>query len=200
MINGAGQLGAAQLTFTNAGVVDANQTNALVLNTCGNLVSNTGTLQASGTGGLVIQNTAVVNTGGTVQALAAGSHVDLSGGTIQGGTLKGFIQTVSGNGSLDGITAGMLTNTGTVEVNDLTILYSGWHDQQYRHDLEHQVSTNGATPDPHRQPDRHAARRRQTGDVEQRQQRDLRQQRPQHAGQRQQHRSPAPASSVRRRS
>jgi hypothetical protein len=148
-IDGAGQLGTAQLTFSNAGVVDANQTNALVLNTSGQLVTNTGTMQASNTGGLLIQNTAIVNTGGTIQALAAHSHVDLSGGTIQGGTLKtangGVIQTVGGNGGLDGITAGVLTNNGTVLVNDLTILSLAGTINNAGTIFEDQVSTNGGT-------------------------------------------------------
>ena len=125
-IDGAGQLGASQLTFINNALVDANQPGALVLNTNGEPVTNTGTLQASNTGGLLIQNTAINNAGGTVQALVAGSHVDLAGSTIEGGTLKtangGVIQTVGGNGSLDGITFGVLNNQGSIQVNDQTIL------------------------------------------------------------------------------
>jgi hypothetical protein len=125
-IDGAGLLGANSLTFTNAGTVNANQPGSLTLNTGANLTINTGVMQSSNTGGLVILNTAVDNAGGTIQALVAGSHVDLSGGTIQGGTLKtaagGVIQTISGNGGLDGITYGVLNNAGTFVVKDQTIL------------------------------------------------------------------------------
>jgi len=148
-IDGAGQLGAGQLTFSNAGLVDANQNTALVLNTSGHLVTNTGTMRASNTGGLLIQNTAVVNTGGTVAATTAGSHVDLSGSHIQGGKLAtangGVIQTVSGNGVLDGITAGVLTNDGTVLVNDLTILSLLGTIANTGTIQSNQVSTNGST-------------------------------------------------------
>lgn len=125
-IDGAGLLGAGQLTFSNAGTVNANQPGSLTLSTGANPVINTGVMQSSNTGGLVILNTAVDNAGGTIQALVAGSHVDLAGGTIQGGTLKtangGLIETVSGNGALDGITYGILNNTGTFLVNDQTRL------------------------------------------------------------------------------
>ena len=121
-----GYSAANSLTFSNAGTVNANQPGSLTLNTGANLAINTGVMQSSNTGGLVIQNTAVDNAGGTIQALVAGSKVDLSGGTIQGGTLKtangGVIETISGNGGLDGITYGVLNNTGTFVVKDQTIL------------------------------------------------------------------------------
>src|SRR5262249_50634724 len=126
-IDGAGQLGAVQLTLVNEALIDATETTALVVNTQGNTIVNSGTMQASATGGRVIQNTGVDNTGGTIQALVAGSHVDLAGGTIMGGTLKtangGVIRTVGGNGGLDGITFGTLNNTGTVVVSDQTIMF-----------------------------------------------------------------------------
>ena len=148
-IDGAGQLGSVQMTFGNAGVVDANQNTALILNTAGNLVTNTGTMQASNTGGLLVQSTAIVNTGGVVQAMVAGSHVDLSASGIQGGALAtangGVIQTVGGNGSLDGITAGILTNGGTFLVNDLTILSLLGTINNTGTIQENQVSTNGST-------------------------------------------------------
>ncbi len=148
-IDGAGQLGAAQMTFNNAGLVDANQNNALVLDTNGHLVTNTGTMQASNTGGLRVQNTAIVNAGGTVQALVAGSHVDLAGSHIQGGKLAtangGVIQTVGGNGVLDGLTVGALTNAGNVLVNDLTILSLLGTIVNSGTIQENHVSTNGST-------------------------------------------------------
>ena len=148
-ISGAGQLGAADLTFSNAGQVNANQTGALVVNTSGNLLTNTGLMQSSSTGGLFIQSTSINNQGGTIQALTAGSHVDLSGSGISGGTLKtangGVIQTVSGNGSLDGITFGTLNNQGLVKVNDLTILTLAGTINNTGTILENQVSTNGST-------------------------------------------------------
>jgi fibronectin-binding autotransporter adhesin len=148
-IDGAGQLGAASLTFTNKKLVNANQTTALTLNTQGNIVVNTGTMQASSSGGLFIQNTTVNNAGGTIQALVAKSHVDLSGSTIEGGTLKsaagGVIRTVGGNGGLDGITAGVLNNTGTVVVSDQTVLSLAGTINNTGTIAESQLSNGGST-------------------------------------------------------
>ncbi|MBS0643701.1 MAG: hypothetical protein JSS43_27890 [Proteobacteria bacterium] len=121
-IIGAGQLGSGQMTFSNAGLVDANQTTALVLNTNGNVVTNTGTLQSTGTGGLAVQSTTINNAGGTIQALVAGAHVDLSASAIQGGSLKGFIRT-TGDATLDGLAAGAITNNGTMQISDQTNLF-----------------------------------------------------------------------------
>src|SRR5206468_7815063 len=50
-ISGAGQLGAGSLTLKNEGVIAATGSNALVLNTGANVITNTGTLAASGAGG-----------------------------------------------------------------------------------------------------------------------------------------------------
>ena len=148
-IDGAGQLGAASLTFTNKKLVNANQATALTLNTQNNIVVNTGTLQSSSSGGLVIQNTTVNNAGGTIQALVAKSHVDLAGGTIEGGTLAtaagGVIQTVGGNGALDGITAGILNNKGTVLVNDQTTLSLAGVINNTGTIAESQLSSGGST-------------------------------------------------------
>ncbi len=113
-ISGTGQLGTnANLSIVNrsGGVIDANQTGALLLNG-GTPVTNNGLIRATNTGGLVISSTVVDSTGGgTIQAIGAGSHVDLSSGTIKGGTITtsggGVVQT-TGVGTLDG-TAGAIT-------------------------------------------------------------------------------------------
>jgi hypothetical protein len=148
-IDGAGQLGAASLTFTNKKLVNANQTTALTLNTQGNIVVNTGTMQASNSGGLFIQNTTVNNAGGTIQALVAKSHVDLSGSTIEGGTLKtaagGVVRTVGGNGGLDGITVGVLNNAATVVVSDQTVLSLAGTINNTGTIAESQLSNGGST-------------------------------------------------------
>jgi hypothetical protein len=62
MISGAGQLGAGQMTLVNAGVINANGTNALVIDTGINTVDNSGTLEATGSGGLTV-NSAITNSG-----------------------------------------------------------------------------------------------------------------------------------------
>ena len=135
-ITGAGQLGAAFLTFINeaGGVVNANaaagaSSGQLVINTQNSApVINKGLLEATSSGGLLITNTQVVNSGtGSIQALVAGSHVDLYGATISGGTLRtsaggvGVINAYSSTGvigQLDGASAGQVTNAGTLIVQD----------------------------------------------------------------------------------
>jgi hypothetical protein len=121
-ISGAGQIGVAQMTLINetAGVINANQTNNLILNVNGG-VTNTGLLEDTGTGGLLIQNTSVDNTqnsnAGLVQSNGAGSHVDLQSSTIAGGTLTttggGVIQTTSGTSGLDGSNSQVNISTGS---------------------------------------------------------------------------------------
>ena len=133
-ISGAGQLGVNDLHFINQATVDATGTNELQLYTNGNYLTNTGLLESTNPGslatpgGLQIYATPVLNTGGTILASGAHSHVDLTGNsTIIGGTLEtaggGIIQTTSGNDGLDGQNGGALTNTGTVLVNNQTLLY-----------------------------------------------------------------------------
>jgi len=108
-IQGAGRLSDidANLSFVNAGLVNATGANAIVLNTGGTGVANTGLMEDTGAGGLIIQNTAVDNTGGgVILAAGAGAHVDLQTATIIGGTLKttggGVIQTVDRGSVLRG--------------------------------------------------------------------------------------------------
>ena len=127
LIEGAGQLGAAQLTFINeaAGIVDANDTGALTVNGGGVVVINDGLMESTSTGGLVFQSAVDSHGGGTI--LANGGNVYLSGGTLQGGVIQteaGGAVIVSGTGTLDG-SAHTLTNDGLFEVNDgdtLTVL------------------------------------------------------------------------------
>ncbi len=147
-ISGAGQLGSTQMTLVNAtnGVILGNQnptflqTGQLTIDTAGNptnVVLNAGILESTAAGGLLIRDTTVNNTGGTlgsvgtIEAVGAGAVVDLAGATIQGGTLAtsggGVIQTIieanfSNIGTLDGLSLTPVNNTGTVLVNDQTVL------------------------------------------------------------------------------
>ena len=125
-IQGAGRLGDGDtnLSFTNAGLVSATGANAVLLNTGGTGVVNTGVLQDTGAGGLLIQNTAVDNTGGgRIVAAGAGAHVDLQTATIIGGTLAttggGVIQTVDRGSVLRGAA---LTKGSAVTVQNNTAL------------------------------------------------------------------------------
>lgn len=116
-----------QGALTNGGVINATSANhnQLVIVYSRNLVTNTGTMEASGGGTLNI-GTNVTNTGGTIQALAgtgtsAGGTVLLTGLTVTGGTLKTFgtgVNTgaiISTNSTYNGI-----TNAGTLQVADNT--------------------------------------------------------------------------------
>lgn len=118
-IAGTGNIGAAQLTLDNAGLIVANQANALTLNLqSGSTSTNTGTLRAEAgrtmtlaTGG---SGFTVVNTGGLIEALD-GAQVQLrSGIRVEGGTLAtsgtGFIR-------LEATTLDGVTNTGLTQVS-----------------------------------------------------------------------------------
>jgi hypothetical protein len=128
VISGAGQIATNQMVLVNetGGTINANQSTQIILNTP-SIVTNQGLMEATSTGGLLIQNTTVNNAGGTIAATGTGAHVDLGGGTIEGGTLTassgGIIDTVGGNGALDGITSGSITLLGTLAVENATTLY-----------------------------------------------------------------------------
>ena len=123
LIQGAGQIGVAQTAIINqaAGVIDANLSSGIVLNSGAGGVTNQGLLEATSGSILTLQNSTFTNTGGTILASGAGSAVNLSGATIVNGVLNtntgGVIQTVAGNGTIDTV-----TNNGTVQVNDNTNL------------------------------------------------------------------------------
>ena len=109
-ISGAGQvgLGDGDLTLVNSGVVNANRTSALTLDT-GSTVANSGTLEATSSGNLVIadnvSNARIIEALGsaaTVQiertitntsarhhaGLGGTAQIELAGATILGGTLR----------------------------------------------------------------------------------------------------------------
>jgi T1SS-143 domain-containing protein len=91
-ISGAGQLGDGHLTLVNEGTIIANGTHALVIDTGAHAVSNTGTLEATGTGGLDIHSD-VINNG---VVWANGGNVDLEGNVSGTGSVL-----VSGHASLE---------------------------------------------------------------------------------------------------
>ena len=120
-IAGAGQIGAGgALGFVNqaSGIVNANASNQLVVNTGTVTAINAGLFEATaGGGGLVIQT--AVNDGSSGKIEANGAEVFLSGATIQGGTLgskTGYSVQVSGTSTLDGM-ANQVTNTGSLVLN-----------------------------------------------------------------------------------
>ena len=87
-IQGAGQIGIGQLTLVNSGVINANQTNDLVINT-GASFTNTGLVESTASGGLLLDAVTVTNTGGTLSSSGSGAVYLGNGTTINGGTLKG---------------------------------------------------------------------------------------------------------------
>jgi hypothetical protein len=91
VIQGAGQIGAGQLTLVNSGTINANQTGASLIINTGSGFTNTGLVEATASAGLVLEATTVTNTGGTLSASGSGAVYLEDGTTINGGTLKGTI-------------------------------------------------------------------------------------------------------------
>jgi hypothetical protein len=110
-IQGAGTINTANNVLTNTGTIDATSTsgNALLIQTGGAPagVTNTGILEATGGAPLVLQGL-YNNTNGTIKAVGAGSTVQLNQPTITGGTLSssngGLIESVANYTTLNGVT------------------------------------------------------------------------------------------------
>jgi hypothetical protein len=141
-IQGSGQLGDNQLTFVNNGTINANQSNALVIDASGG-TTNTGTLEATAGGTLTLQGYIITNTGATIQAngvtgTGGSATVNLDNGvTINGGTLSsnqfGSFNELN-SATLNGVTSnatlnvlnnttltveGTLVNNGTINLNSI---------------------------------------------------------------------------------
>ena len=94
MISGAGNIGGGSMILTNDGTIDADGTNALVIDTGANAVTNTGTIEATGLGGLQVAG-AIANNGLILDQsssitiggdLSGTGHVELGGtGVIEFG-------------------------------------------------------------------------------------------------------------------
>src|SRR6185436_18806298 len=91
-ISGAGQLGNGELTLSNAGTIDATGTHALTIDTGSNLVTNSGVLEASGSGGMMVAS-GIVNSG---VLWANGATL-----TVQGAVSGNGTATIDGIGTLD---------------------------------------------------------------------------------------------------
>jgi hypothetical protein len=88
-IQGSGNIGNNQMGLVNqsAGIIDADQPNALTIQTS-NGTTNAGTLEATNGANLILKGDTYTNTGGTILASGAGSIVTLFNPTIVGGTLN----------------------------------------------------------------------------------------------------------------
>jgi Ca2+-binding RTX toxin-like protein len=91
-ISGAGQLGAGQMTLVNDDMIVATGTHALVIDTGRNIVINSGTLEATGSGGLIV-NSDVANSG---LIWANGGNITIDGAVTGSGTAL-----VSGTATLE---------------------------------------------------------------------------------------------------
>ncbi len=143
-ISGAGNIGDNSMALSNAGVINATQSNALYIDTS-NGTTNTGTLEATGGGTLILygQNdnsvpNTINNAGGTISA-GAGSTVQLTNGIIiSGGTLNtsgsGLVETLNGTATLENVTnagnyvltnntqntlVGTITNNGNISMTSI---------------------------------------------------------------------------------
>jgi hypothetical protein len=91
-ISGAGEIGGSGLLLTNQGVIDANATNPLIVDTGESAVTNSGTLEATNNGTLFVASN-VTNTG----HLIANNGSEIFAGAVSGtGTA-----TVQGAGSIE---------------------------------------------------------------------------------------------------
>jgi hypothetical protein len=81
-ISGAGQLGAGQMTLVNDGTIIATGSHALIIDTSANVVTNTGTLEATESGGLIV-NSDVANSG---LIWAHGGNITITGAVSGSGS------------------------------------------------------------------------------------------------------------------
>jgi hypothetical protein len=126
VISGAGQLGDGRLTLVNeeGGTINANGTNALVLDGgSSGSVTNDSLIEATGTGGLVISDK-LDNSGGGIIGVFNQSSATLQNATLIGGVLATFGSaaiTATGANTLDGRTSAITNKGSIVDSGDLTI-------------------------------------------------------------------------------
>ncbi|WP_234986073.1 Ig-like domain-containing protein [Pseudogulbenkiania subflava] len=104
-ISGAGQIGAGQMTLVNHGTIVADGSHALVIDTGSNTVSNSGLLEASGSGGLLVA-----------------SALDNSGSLWANGGAMTLQQDVSGHGSA------LISGSGLIEFGAASDVNVGFSD------------------------------------------------------------------------
>lgn len=125
-ISGGGLLGDGKLTLINQakGVINANTTQVLVVDTVGETLVNGGLIESTGAGGLYLRSTTVDQSSGGVLSVTAG-QIQLQGAHIIGGFLKSTastaIHTGSGANILDG-GSGSIANQGRLIINNSTSL------------------------------------------------------------------------------
>jgi hypothetical protein len=99
-ISGAGEIGGNGLLLTNQGVIDANGTNPLIVDTGASAVTNSGTLEATNNGELFVASN-VTNTGQLIAnngtAIFAGAVSGTGTATVQGAGSIEFGSTTTAN-------------------------------------------------------------------------------------------------------
>ena len=116
-ISGAGELGGGLMTLANAGTIVADGTHVLEINTGATAITNSGLLEASGSGGLVIDS-ALFNSG---SIWANCGNVVLHGDVTGGGTA-----TVSGVAELE-LGGNAALNVSFADANAQTLQFDGVH-------------------------------------------------------------------------
>ena len=121
-ISGAGQLGGGQMTLANAGLIVADGSHALVIDTGSNLITNSGTLEASGSGGLLIASDLSNIDSGLLWANGGNIILD---GSVDGGTalMDGLATIDFGDAAFTDVVLSE-TATGTILIAD-SDLFSG---------------------------------------------------------------------------
>ncbi len=127
-IQGSGTIGnnisSGTLTLTNQGIINANQTASLTIETT-KVTSNMGTLEAAGGGTLNLVGTFNNSLAGLILSTDSGSIVNLNGARITGGTLtttSGGVTQNNGSATLDGSTSSPTISTGsTITLDNSTI-------------------------------------------------------------------------------
>jgi hypothetical protein len=112
-----GQVGGLLLINQKSGVVNANQPGRVLYLTANGGITNQGLMEATSGAGLnFAQGIPTNNSGGVISSSGSGSTVLLIGIT-EGGTLETSSGgTMQGEGTLDGVTYGVLNNQGTFSV------------------------------------------------------------------------------------
>jgi hypothetical protein len=109
-ISGAGHIGAGQMTLTNSGTINSDDSAGMTIQANGG-TKNTGTLEATAGSTLALTGMTVTNTGGTISADTG--QLQVASATINGGavTLTGASTLQLSNGTIHG--GSTLTNSAT---------------------------------------------------------------------------------------
>src|SRR3984957_17277308 len=123
-ISGAGHIGNGQMTLTNSGTINSDDSAGMTIQANGG-AKNTGTLEATAGSTLALTGMTVTNAGGTISAAA--SQLQVTNATINGGavTLTGASTLKLSNGIIHGGSALTNSATGLIEATAGTSTLGG---------------------------------------------------------------------------